>query len=606
MPTSAHVLAFAITVFIAAFGALAIIYWNGPASGPWPAVLAQFVIVWLSATLTHRSRVDENPNSDIEYALANAVGIFLVGIGFYIGGIGDSVQWSAGGITFDPTKAEFDGLLAFAEGTIVARSLLPIELPIGGAEVSLALTTFLVGALTVYSILMAYAAYWCMSRQDSADSNQLIDIPVQVCRWYLFVACLMFTIYLFAKDKWTPVGEVGATNYLPFLLLLIIAVFQYLFATRIHQIRASIARSRRPSTDINRPPRPRGPHNTPSLPFVVILISLPLLHIVVTLAIFVAVLLGLGPFISSPWLLVTAAIGIAVGVGYVSTLALNAADALVRRGFDASLQRALEWIAAIIIAVAVGAAIVLFGAVILPFVAIAIALSALAAGGTLAVRAFRAWRSTTRDDKPESKPPKQPDDAAGEDAGEKRRRWLWTIAIVVLILAGAIGAYLASQKATTTEACAQPCSPVAPKSGGPEGKPEAGSAAAGQPTPTAFVIFFDYKSHHLTDAARDIVAKAAAAVKSHKAPVEILVVGHTDTVGSEAYNEALARRRADAVRDALIAAGIPAEWVKAESRGETELPIATADGVKEPQNRRVSITLTIAAPRIASTQPATQ
>ena len=86
--------------------------------GPWPSVVAQVAIVWLSAALTHRSRHDENPDADLEYALANAVGIFMVGIGFYIGGIGDSVQWQNGWpISFDPTEKAFTGLLDFAGPT---------------------------------------------------------------------------------------------------------------------------------------------------------------------------------------------------------------------------------------------------------------------------------------------------------------------------------------------------------------------------------------------------------------------------------------------------------------------------------------------------------
>jgi len=70
------------------------------------------------------------------------------------------------------------------------------------------------------------------------------------------------------------------------------------------------------------------------------------------------------------------------------------------------------------------------------------------------------------------------------------------------------------------------------------------------------------------------------------------VIGYTDTAGSAAYNRKLSERRAQAVADALVAEGVPRASLDVQWHGEDQLPVPTADGVPEPQNRRVSIAMT--------------
>jgi outer membrane protein OmpA-like peptidoglycan-associated protein len=70
---------------------------------------------------------------------------------------------------------------------------------------------------------------------------------------------------------------------------------------------------------------------------------------------------------------------------------------------------------------------------------------------------------------------------------------------------------------------------------------------------------------------------------------DVLVVGHTDAVGSDPFNDALGQQRADIVRGALIRLGIPPEDIRAISRGKRDLAVPTANGVAEPLNRRVDI-----------------
>lgn len=74
-----------------------------------------------------------------------------------------------------------------------------------------------------------------------------------------------------------------------------------------------------------------------------------------------------------------------------------------------------------------------------------------------------------------------------------------------------------------------------------------------------------------------------------KDAVEIEIVGHTDTAASDAYNDRLSQRRAEKVRDDLIARGIEAEIIDISSEGERRLLVSTPDETVEVQNRRVEI-----------------
>ena len=110
------------------------------------------------------------------------------------------------------------------------------------------------------------------------------------------------------------------------------------------------------------------------------------------------------------------------------------------------------------------------------------------------------------------------------------------------------------------------------------------------PPPQAFMVFFDWDSTKLSDASMNVIQQAADAFRT-KQGARITATGHTDTSGSEAYNMALSLRRANAVKDALVKVGVPAQAITTVGRGEAGLLVQTGDGVREPQNRRVEITL---------------
>lgn len=120
-----------------------------------------------------------------------------------------------------------------------------------------------------------------------------------------------------------------------------------------------------------------------------------------------------------------------------------------------------------------------------------------------------------------------------------------------------------------------------------EGAP---APAAVRPQPGAVLVFFDYNATDITANGQRVVAEAAAAARS--APnATVVVAGHTDTTGSPQYNQTLSMRRANTVRDALVAAGIPANRIVSEARGESQPLVPTGDGVREPSNRRAEIRL---------------
>lgn len=112
------------------------------------------------------------------------------------------------------------------------------------------------------------------------------------------------------------------------------------------------------------------------------------------------------------------------------------------------------------------------------------------------------------------------------------------------------------------------------------------------PPPAArqFIVFFGFGKANLTAEAQAVVAEAAAAAKA-QGSAKILIVGHTDTVGSSDSNHQLSLRRADAVKDELTRLGISPDAITASGKGESELMVQTGDGVKEPQNRRATIDL---------------
>jgi hypothetical protein len=130
-------------------------------------------------------------------------------------------------------------------------------------------------------------------------------------------------------------------------------------------------------------------------------------------------------------------------------------------------------------------------------------------------------------------------------------------------------------------------------------------APATQPPPppsvpaSSYMVFFDWDSSKLNNQSMQVIGQAAATFKSRNG-TGIVATGHTDTSGGDAYNMALSLRRANVVKDALVQAGVPAGAINAVGVGKAGLLVATPDGVREPQNRRVEIQVT--APAMSDAQ----
>ena len=111
------------------------------------------------------------------------------------------------------------------------------------------------------------------------------------------------------------------------------------------------------------------------------------------------------------------------------------------------------------------------------------------------------------------------------------------------------------------------------------------SAQWGDAGPT--LVFFDWGKGELSNDAKASLDKVAERYVASPRPMTI--DGHSDKSGASASNLAGSRRRAGVVRDYLAGKGVPASAMTVRAYGETWPIIATADGVREVQNRRVEI-----------------
>ena len=115
------------------------------------------------------------------------------------------------------------------------------------------------------------------------------------------------------------------------------------------------------------------------------------------------------------------------------------------------------------------------------------------------------------------------------------------------------------------------------------------SPLAARPLPPAqFTLYFVEGRDEFTDVSKREFDSVFAEIARRPVP-DVLVIGHTDTVGNDAFNDNLSRQRAEVVRRALVARGIAAENIVVVGRGKREPIVATGDNVAEARNRRVEI-----------------
>ncbi|SMF55123.1 OmpA-OmpF porin, OOP family [Tistlia consotensis] len=118
-----------------------------------------------------------------------------------------------------------------------------------------------------------------------------------------------------------------------------------------------------------------------------------------------------------------------------------------------------------------------------------------------------------------------------------------------------------------------------------------GRALAAQPAaPVTVRLYFETGTDRLTPASQAELPAILDLIRKRVVP-GVEIAGHTDRVGSATINDRLALRRAELVRDMVLKLGVPSRLVRVESFGERDPVIPTADGVDEPRNRRVEITV---------------
>lgn len=105
-----------------------------------------------------------------------------------------------------------------------------------------------------------------------------------------------------------------------------------------------------------------------------------------------------------------------------------------------------------------------------------------------------------------------------------------------------------------------------------------------------YQIYFDTNKTDIDSRGR-MVVNSVAHVATNNGLTRVTVIGKTDRVGSTAGNVALSQRRADQVRDALIAAGVPADRIDTSWTGESRQAVSTANEAEEQRNRVVDVTV---------------
>lgn len=101
-------------------------------------------------------------------------------------------------------------------------------------------------------------------------------------------------------------------------------------------------------------------------------------------------------------------------------------------------------------------------------------------------------------------------------------------------------------------------------------------------------VTFATGSYTISPGFRDLLDRVAASLREYPNSL-VDVYGHTDTVGTSSSNQRLSEQRAQAVANYLISQGVSSSRIRWMGFGETQLKVATGDGVNEPLNRRVEI-----------------
>jgi outer membrane protein OmpA-like peptidoglycan-associated protein len=125
---------------------------------------------------------------------------------------------------------------------------------------------------------------------------------------------------------------------------------------------------------------------------------------------------------------------------------------------------------------------------------------------------------------------------------------------------------------------------------GPKGlKPTEAALISDLPPPAkSFTLYFLEGTTDLTAESAPVLDQLRSEI-AQRPGAEVQVTGHTDTVGSDADNDVLSRKRAEEILNLLASKGFDRSIMSAVGRGERQLKEQTADNVSNPVNRRVEV-----------------
>ncbi len=132
--------------------------------------------------------------------------------------------------------------------------------------------------------------------------------------------------------------------------------------------------------------------------------------------------------------------------------------------------------------------------------------------------------------------------------------------------------------------------PIAPSRAETQVRAQTEQPAAPPAPPVSFLLYFGRKQDQLNEESKALWRRVLDELRA-RPQSDIVVIGHTDRVGSDGANDELSLQRAERVKSDLVAKGIAAERIRAAGRGEREPLVPTADGVEEPRNRRVEVSV---------------
>ena len=121
-------------------------------------------------------------------------------------------------------------------------------------------------------------------------------------------------------------------------------------------------------------------------------------------------------------------------------------------------------------------------------------------------------------------------------------------------------------------------------------KPAAKAKPKAKLSPLTFLVYFGFNGTTLDATANSVLGTASNVIKDTK-PKVVSVTGHTDRAGASDYNSALAEKRANVVAGALTKLGVSGRLMTIGSLGENANVVETKDGMQDPGNRRVEVTV---------------